>query len=186
MLLCGEVDHTVADNDVDVPVRRGYVLYLTFQKLRILDTSLSPVLPCQLQHLIGHVEAIGSPSRSHPPRREQHVYTAGAAEVEHDLTGRERSQRNGIPTPQRSIGGELWQLTPLSLGVAPTGHIYHERSPLPRLHNPATGRATPTTRTANLTFPKYAPRRPGVHVPYSLLELLIHNNSLHQEVLIQI
>src|SRR5215211_5356124 len=63
--------------------------------------------------------------------------------VKYDLTLRERRQRYRVTASQRRIGGELWQLTPLSLRVTPTNHIHLQRSPLPRLRHSATRRTAP-------------------------------------------
>ena len=186
VLLRGEVDHTVADNDVDVPVRKRHVLDLTLQELRVLHASLGLVLPRQLEHLIGHVQTIGSPPGATRRAESKTSIPPPLPRSSTTSPGESVAKRHRVPTPQRSIGSELRQLTPLSLGVTPTDHIHLERRPLPRLRNPATRSAAPATRTAILSFPEHTPRRSSIPVPYSLLEIFFHDHLSHQEILIQV
>ena len=46
----------------------------------------SAVLLSQLQHLVGHVQAVGLAAQEDPPGREQHIYAATAAQVQDHLT----------------------------------------------------------------------------------------------------
>ena len=166
-------------------VREGHGFDLTLQELHVLHPGIRLDPAGQLQHLIGHIETICLAPRRHPLRREQDVDPT-TAEVVHDLTRRELRQRYRAPASQRSLGGEPRQLSPLNLRVAPAGHVYLERTPLPRLRHTTTGRSAPATRTTTLLFRQHTPRRLGVPFPNSLLEPLVLTYSSYQVFLIQI
>src|SRR4051794_26661204 len=111
-----------------MPVGERNVLYLSFEKLDVLYSGLLLILLRQGQHLVSHVQPIRLPARGHPPRREQHVYTATTAEVQNDLPRRQHCERHRVSATQRSIGGKLGQLTFPGFRVAPPGHVPPQRT----------------------------------------------------------
>ncbi len=58
----------------------------------------------ELEHLVGHVEAVGLAGRADAPGREQHVDAAAGAEVEHGLALVELGDRGRVAAAER---GEL-------------------------------------------------------------------------------
>ena len=78
------------------------ILYLPLQKLAVLDPRLSLVLPGQLQHLVGHVEAISSPAGRAPLGREQYVYAPTAPEIQHYLPRESVVRAVGLPHPKEA------------------------------------------------------------------------------------
>ena len=63
----------------------GIVLDRALDELDVLDLGLALVGAGQLEHLVGHVEAVGLAGRADAPRRQQDVDPAPGAEVEDRL-----------------------------------------------------------------------------------------------------
>ena len=63
----------------------GIVLDRALDELDVLDPGLALVGAGQLEHLVGHVEAVGLAGRADAARREQDVDPAAGAEVEDRL-----------------------------------------------------------------------------------------------------
>ena len=84
-LVGAEVDDAVADDHVDRVIGQRDVLDRALDELDVLDPSLGLVAARQVEHLVGHVEAIGLAGRTDPPSREQDVDPAAGAQVEHRL-----------------------------------------------------------------------------------------------------
>src|SRR5918997_558767 len=127
VLVGGEIYDAVAHHDVHVPVRQRHVLDLALEELGILHPGLRAVPTSELKHLVGHVQAISLPARSHASRREQNIDSAAASEVQYHLTRRERRQGHGITAPQRGPYRLLGQLTPLLVRIAPTPKVHNYR-----------------------------------------------------------
>lgn len=56
VLVTGEVDDAVGDDDIDTGVGQGDVLEVALEELDVRDTRLLGIAPCELEHLGGHVE----------------------------------------------------------------------------------------------------------------------------------
>ena len=79
----------------------GIVLDLALEELDVLDARLTLVLAGELEHLVGHVEAVGLAGRADAPGREQHVDAAARAEVEHGLALVEVGDRGRVAAAER-------------------------------------------------------------------------------------
>jgi hypothetical protein len=107
------------------------------RKLDVRRARLGRVAPRQLEHLVGHVYAVGEAGRAHPPRREQDVDPAPRAQVEHALPRTQVRDDQGVPATeageQRGLGylaglvgpveprrlqGGLGVATPRAIGAA--------------------------------------------------------------------
>src|SRR5215217_3167912 len=119
-----EVDDAVGAHHVHVILWQRYVLDVSLDELDVLHPSFCLVLLRQRKHLVGHVQPVSLAARGHPLGREQHVYAASAAQVQHVLTRRERGQRRGVAAPQRRRACCLGQPPKLLCGVAAPGPVH--------------------------------------------------------------
>ena len=69
--------------DVDRVVGQRDLLDRALEELDVLDPGLRWLCARELEHLVGHVEAVGLAGRADPAGREQNVDAAAGAEVEH-------------------------------------------------------------------------------------------------------
>ncbi len=83
------------------------------------DTRLFGVALGELEHLVGHVEAVRPPRLPHAPRGEDDVDAAPGAEVEDRLALSELGHRGGVAAPERGEHGRLGQVAAL-LGLVET------------------------------------------------------------------
>ena len=90
--------------DVDRVVRQRHVLDRALQELDVLDPGLALVSAGQLEHLVGHVEAVGLAGRADSPGGEQDVDAAARAEIEDRLALVELGDRRRVAAAER---GEL-------------------------------------------------------------------------------
>ena len=64
--------------------------------------------PGQVQHLLGHVQAVRLPGRADPAGRQQHVDAAAGAQVQHRLPGMQVRHRDRVAAaeagPHRAVG----------------------------------------------------------------------------------
>ena len=108
-LVAREVDHAVGDHDVDGVVGQRDRLDLTAQELDVLDAGLALVGAGELEHLVGHVEAVGLAARADPARGQQDVDAAARTEVEDGLAFLELRDRGRIAAAERRELGGLGQ-----------------------------------------------------------------------------
>jgi hypothetical protein len=85
ILVAGQVDHAVRDDDVHEVVGQGDGLDFALQELDVLQAGLPLVLPRERQHLVRHIETVGFPGGADAPRGKEHVDAASRPEVEDDL-----------------------------------------------------------------------------------------------------
>ena len=105
-LVAGEVDHAVGDDHVDRVVRERHLLDRPLQELDVLDPGLALVSPRQLEHLVGHVDAVGLARGADPAGGEQDVDPAARAEVENGLALVELGHRGRVAAAERGeLGG---------------------------------------------------------------------------------
>ena len=105
-LVAGEVDHAVGDDHVDRVVRQRHVLDRALEELHVLDSGLTLVAGGQIEHLVGHVEAVRLARRADPAGGEQHVDSASGTEIEHRLALVQIGDRARVATAKRrELGG---------------------------------------------------------------------------------
>src|SRR5215212_242675 len=119
-----EVDDAVGDHHVHVILWQRYVLDVSLDELDVLHPSFCLVLLRQRKHLVGHVQPVSLAARGHSLGREQHVYAASAAQVQHVLTRRERGQCRGVAAPQRRRACCLGQPPELLCRVSAPGPVH--------------------------------------------------------------
>jgi hypothetical protein len=88
---------------------------VTHEEVGVGHARLRGVPPCQSEHFLGHVEAIGDPGGADAARGEQHVDAAARAEVEDRLALAELRDGDRVATAEAGESGRLGQLA--SLGV---------------------------------------------------------------------
>ena len=101
VLVGGEIDHAVGNDDVDRVVGQGNVFDLALEKLDVLDAGLALVLAGESQHFIGHVEAVSFAGRADAPGGKQHVDAAARAKIEDGFAGIELGQGGRIAATER-------------------------------------------------------------------------------------
>ena len=87
----------------------GIVLDRALEELDVLDPGLALVSAGELEHLVGHVEAVGLAGRADAPRREQDVDAAARAEVEHRLALVQLRDRGRVAAAERGELGRVGQ-----------------------------------------------------------------------------
>ena len=116
-LVGAQIDDAVGDDHVDRVVGKRDVLDRALDEFDVLDPGLALVLPRQLEHLVGHVEAIGHSPGPDPASRQQHVDPAAGPQIQDGLTLMQRCDRGRVPA------AEARQLGCLGQGVAVVGVI---------------------------------------------------------------
>ena len=109
VLVAGQVDDAVRDDDIDGVVGQRDGLDLALQELDILDARLLLVFAGERQHFVGHVEAVGLARGADAARRKQHVDAAAGAEVEHGLAGLQLGERRRVAAAERREHGRFGQ-----------------------------------------------------------------------------
>ena len=117
ILVGGQVDDAIGDDDVDRVVGQRDGLDLALEELDVVGARLALVVARQRQHLVGHVEAVGLALRADAARRQQHVDAAARAEIEHGLARFQLRQRGRIAAAERSENRLLRQRALLRLRV---------------------------------------------------------------------
>ena len=105
VLVGGEIDDAIGDDDVDGIVGKGNVLDFAFQEFDVFDAGLLLILVRQSQHFVGHIETVGFAGWADAPGGEQHINAAAGAQIEHDFAGIEFRQRGWIAAAERSQQG---------------------------------------------------------------------------------
>src|SRR5829696_3183448 len=114
-LVFGQVDHAVADDHVDRVVGQWRRLDRALDELDILHTGLGLVSPRQLEHLVGHVQAVGLAGGADAAGREQHVDATPGPEVENRLALMQIGDCGRVAAAERSQVGRVGQR--LTIGV---------------------------------------------------------------------
>ena len=84
------------------------------QEFRVIRACLAGVGAGQLQHLLGHVQAVRLAARAYPTGGQQHVDAAARAQVQHCLPGAQFGGGYGVAAaeagPHRAIGqtADIW------------------------------------------------------------------------------
>ena len=96
-----QVDHAVGDDDVDrrrpaaAPPR-----WCPCRNSTLVAPALAAFARASVEHLVGHVDAVGESGRADPARRQQHVDAAARAQVEHPLARAQLGDRDRVPAAQ--------------------------------------------------------------------------------------
>ena len=85
----------------------GISSIVALEELDVLGPGLALVLARELEHLVGHVEAVGLAGRTDALRREQHVQPAAGPEVEHRLALVQLGDGGGVAAAERGQRGLL-------------------------------------------------------------------------------
>ena len=112
-LVGGQVDHTVGDDHVDRVCGQGDLLDQPLQEVHVSDTRFTSISAGEGEHLIGHVQPVGSAGLTDPLRREDHVDAAARAQVEYDLALVQVGNRGRVPTTKRREHSRVGQLAAL-------------------------------------------------------------------------
>ena len=100
VLVGGEVDDAVGDDDVDGVVRKRDILDLAFEELDVVSGHLALIFPRERQHLIRHVEPVGLACRAHPASRKKDIDSTTGPEIEHVLSRLEFGQCGRVAAAQ--------------------------------------------------------------------------------------
>ena len=143
-LVGGQVDHAVRDDHVDARVGQRDVLDVALEELDVLGARVGGVAPGEVEHLVGHVEAVRVPGRPHAPGRQQHVDPPARTQVEHGLALAQLGDRGGVPAPEarqdRGVGelgafGRLVELGAPHLAVRRTTAASRVATPIAAVPN---------------------------------------------------
>ena len=104
-----EVDDAVADDDVDRGVAERDRLDPALAELDVGRAGLGRVATRQLEHLVGHVQAVGEPGRSDARRGQQDVDAAAGPEVQDDLAGPQLGDGGRVAAAQAGEDGRIRQ-----------------------------------------------------------------------------
>ena len=85
-------------------------LDVALEPVHVAHAGLGLVGAGQLEHLVGHVQAVGGAGRADAARGEQHVDAAARAEVEHRLALLELGDRERVAAAQRGQQRGVGQL----------------------------------------------------------------------------
>ena len=114
VLVRGQADDAVGDDDVVGIAGQRHGLYLSLDELDVGEAEVVPVLAGQFQHGRRHVQAGNAPGIPHLLRRQEAVNAAAGTEVQHPLTGPESGQGRGVAAAggrRDGLGGQASQLT---------------------------------------------------------------------------
>ena len=75
---------------------------VALEPVHVLDAGLGLVGAGEVEHLVGHVEAVGGAGRADAAGGEQDVDAAAGAEVEHGLAGVRSAIAVGLPQPSEA------------------------------------------------------------------------------------
>ena len=112
-----QVDHAVADDDVDRLGRERDGLDVALEELDVGRAGLGGVALGEGEHLVGHVEADRAARGPDPLRGQQHVDAPARTEVEHALALVELGDRDRVAAAERRQHRGVRQLGPLKRGV---------------------------------------------------------------------
>ncbi len=99
-LVAGQVDHAVGDDHVDRVAGQRDRFDVPFDELGVGGAGLGGVVPGEIQHLLGHVQAVGLTGGADPAGGQQHVDAAAGAQVEDRLAGWRSATAIGLPQPR--------------------------------------------------------------------------------------
>ena len=116
-LVGGEVDDAVRQDDVDGVRGERDGFDVALEPVDVGDAGLGLVGAGEVEHLVGHVEAVGGAGGADAAGGEQDVDAAARAEVEHDLAGGEVGHRGRVAAAERGEHRGLRELVALAVGV---------------------------------------------------------------------
>ena len=116
-LVGSQVDHAVADDNVDRLSRQRDRLDLALEELDVGRAGFGRVAPSQGQHLVGHVQAERSTGRPDPAGGQEHVDPAAGAKVQDPVARAQVGHRRGIAATERGQHGRVRQPVALELAV---------------------------------------------------------------------
>ena len=119
VLVRGQVDDAVGDDDVNRVVGQRDVLDAAQQELDVLHPGLGLVRVGELVHLRGHVQAIGLTAGGNTASGQEYVDASARAQVEDDVAGLEVGEQGRVPAAQRGGKGIPGQM--LAVGVVVLG-----------------------------------------------------------------
>ena len=105
-----EVDDAVRDHDVDALGGERDVLDEPLQEVDVRRAGLARVALRELEHLVGHVEAVDGSGRADSRGGEEDVDAAAGAEVEDGLALVEVGDRDGVAAAEAREDGLLGEL----------------------------------------------------------------------------
>ena len=117
VLVGGEVDDAVADDDVDRLGRQRQRLDVALEELDVGRAGLGGVRLGEGQHLVGHVDAERATGRPDPLGGEEDVDAAARAEVEDPLARMEVGDRGRVAAAEGRQDGGVRQLVALERRV---------------------------------------------------------------------
>jgi hypothetical protein len=116
-LVGGQVDDAVGDHHVDGRVRQRDGLDLALEELHIGCPGFAGVSTRQLEHLVGHVDAIHEPGRTDPPRRQQYVDAPARSQVKDSFALVQVGDRQRVSAAEAGQDRFPWQFVGLALAV---------------------------------------------------------------------
>src|SRR6202023_3480652 len=96
VLIAGEIDDTVGQDDVDGVVGQRDIFDFTFQEFNVCEAGFSFVFFGQAKHFIGHVQTISFSGGADTARGEENVDASARSQIENDFAGRELRESGGI------------------------------------------------------------------------------------------
>ena len=116
-LVGGQVDDAVGDHHVDGRVRQRDGLDLALEELHIGCPGFAGVSARQLEHLVGHVDAVHEPGRTDPPRRQQYVDAPARSQVKDSFALVQVGDRQRVSAAEAGQDRFPWQFVGLALAV---------------------------------------------------------------------
>src|SRR5437899_2778666 len=110
ILIGGEINYAVGNDDIDGVVGQGDVFDLTFEKLDVFNSGLALVFASKGQHFVRHVQAVGLAGWPHTHGRKQHVDASAGAKVEDRFAGVELGKCGRVAAAEGREYGLLWNL----------------------------------------------------------------------------
>ena len=99
-LLPDRVDHAVGDDHVDRFAGQRDRFDMAVEEFGVGGAGLGGVVPGEVQHLVGHVQAVGLTGGADPAGGQQHVDAAAGTQVEDRLAGLEAGDGDRVTAAQ--------------------------------------------------------------------------------------
>src|SRR5690606_5502225 len=104
-----EVDHAVRDDDVNGVIGERYLFDVAFDELHVGRAGLGGVAAGEVEHLLGHVEAIDEACRAHAARGEEDIDASTGAEVQDGLTNLQVGYGGRVAATKAGLSRCAWQ-----------------------------------------------------------------------------